>query len=340
MSPYLLFKIISLVVMAIILVIVLANKKADKQSEADCEAGDSEPDENKEVAPAEEPTKPQLQDQVDYKAVHDEIYYVEYKLIPHFVEMFNEQPDKASQIIISVYENLVTLQNHLRKVNPYAFGKVSCEICGNIESECLAVYEFPKPFDMPLAKYGAIYINVPQQKSQYWTLEFSLKGKYVLGSKTLDGHVNYGQRPDLSKEEFIQEVCRSMGVSEASLQTRNMITRKFVLELDDRTLKKAQTDFSYFVACFYDFNPPSQMLLPALDKVAQEYTGKIPVGIYDVYGGMEQTSAPEDYSITALPTILFFANGKVVNRHVGVCGLEDLRVLIDELFNKAIPARP
>lgn len=322
------------------MVVVLANKMGNKQSETEIDAGDSEPDEKQDADSVEDQVEPQSQDQTNYKAVHDEMYYVEYKLIPHFVEMFKEQPDKASQIIITVYENLVTLQNHLRKVNPYAFGNVSCEICGDIESECLAVYEFPKPFDMPLAKYGAIYINVSQQKCQYWTLEFSLKGKYVLGSKTLDGHVNYGQRPDMSKEEFIQEVCRSMGVSEASLQPRNMITRKFVLELDDRTLKKAQTDFSYFVACFYDFNPPSQMLLPALDKVAQEYTGKIPVGIYDVYGGMEQTSAPEDYSITALPTILFFANGKVVNRHVGVCGLEDLRVLIDELLNKAIPARP
>ena len=147
------------------------------------------------------------------------MYYVEYKLIPHFVEMFKDQPDKSSQIVLTIYENLVTLQNHLRKVNPFAFGNVSGEVCGQIDNECLVVYEFPKPFDMPLAKYGAIYFNSTQLKYQYWTLELSMNGNYVLGSKTTEGHANYGQRPNLTKEEFIHEVCQSMDLDETKLMS-------------------------------------------------------------------------------------------------------------------------
>lgn len=207
---YLTIKLITLAIMVVILIVVIVKKKSSNNAE-----------QNHEVAKTNEHTKEEveLQDKVDYKAIHDEMYYVEYKLIPHFVEMFKDQPDKSSQIVLTIYENLVTLQNHLRKVNPFAFGNVSGEVCGQIDNECLVVYEFPKPFDMPLAKYGAIYFNSAQLKYQYWTLELSMNGNYVLGSKTTEGHVNYGQRPNLSKEEFIHEVCQSMDLDETKLMS-------------------------------------------------------------------------------------------------------------------------
>lgn len=277
--------------------------------------------------PEEEP-----KGEVNYQAIHDEMYYVEYKLIPHFVEFFKDQPDKASQIVISVYENLITLQNHLRKVNPIAFGNISCEVCGDIEKECLVVYEFPRPFDMPLAKYGAIYFNKPQQKYQYWTLELSLDGRFVLGSKTTEGHSNYGQRADLSKDEFIQEVCQIMGINASSLQPRNMVCRKHMLELNDCNFKDAIDKCPLLVICFYDFNQPSQVLIPVLEQLAQEFKGKIMVGVYDVYGGVDNLSSPANYSVTAIPTALFFAHGEVVNKHIGVCDVDKLKAMFEDLI--------
>ena len=269
---------------------------------------------------------------IDYKAIHDEMYYVEYKLIPHFIELFNTQPKKATQIIVSIYENLVTLQNNLRKVNPFAFGKVSGEVMGNPDKECLVVFEFPKPFDLPLAKYGAVYINHETQNYQYLTLEFSLNGKYVLGSKTQERHFNYGERDDLSKEEFIHEVCQHVGTDESILLPRNMISRKNMKEMNDRIFYDAVADVSHLVVCFYDFNKPSQTFIPVLDQLSQEYSNKLMVGLYDVYGGSENSSAVSEYNITALPTLLFFKGGKLVNRHIGICRAEDLRVLFNELL--------
>lgn len=328
------FKIISLVVMVIILLVTLANRndKEDK-NENSSESNDDKFDETQDVK--ENNTQVEHADEVDntidYKAVHDEIYYVEYKLIPHFVELYNEQPEKAAQIVITVYENLVTLQNHLRKINPYAFGKIDCEVCGDIKNECLVVYTFPKAFDMPLAKYGAIYFNRTQRKCQYWTLERSLSG-FVLGSKSSGGHANYGHREDMTKEEFIREVCQVMGVEESILQPRNKICRQYVEEMNDRSFQDAITNYSPVVVCFYDFNKPSEMLIPIFEQVAQEFNDKIAIGVYDVYGGDENTEAISDYNIMALPTLLFFKNGKEVNRHIGICNKEDLKKMFDKLL--------
>lgn len=269
---------------------------------------------------------------IDYKAVYDEMYYVEYKLIPHFIEFFNTQPEKATQIIVSIYENLVTLQNKLRKVNPFAFGKVSGEVMGDLDGECLVVFEFPRPFDLLLAKYGAIYINQGTRDYQYLTLEFSPTGKFVLGSKSQERHFNYGQREDMSKEDFIHEVCKHVGTDESTLLPRNTISRKYMKELDDNIFYDAIRNIPYLVVCFYDFNRPSQTFIPVLDQLSQEYFSKLMVGLYDVYGGSENSSVVSEYNITALPTLLFFKGGKLVNRHIGICSAEDLRVLFNELL--------
>lgn len=196
--------------MVVILIVVIVKKKSGNISEESQEVTKTNEQPKEEVMP---------QDQLGFKAIHDEMYYVEYKLIPHFVEMFKDQPDKSSQIVLTIYENLITLQNHLRAVDLLAFGNVSGEVCGDIDNECLVVYEFPKPFEMPLAKYGAIYFNRAQLKYQYWTLELSLKGNFVLGSMSAEGHANYGQRANLSKEEFAHEVCQRMVVDETKLMS-------------------------------------------------------------------------------------------------------------------------
>lgn len=342
MSSYLTFKIISIAVMIALLIVVMVKKKSDIRDERSVKNNNNEnyPEENLGVTKTDEHPNVEPQDRVDYKAIHDEMYYVEYKLIPHFVEMFKDQPDKSSQIVFSIYENLVTLQNHLKKVNPFAFGNVSGEVCGQIDNECLVVYEFPKPFDMPLAKYGAIYFNRMQLKYQYWTLELSMNGNYVLGSMSTERHDNYGQKGNLSREEFIHEVCQSMGMDEAILQQRNMISRKYMLELSDRSFKDAIANSSLIAVCFYDFNPPSQRMIPILDQMAQEFDGQITVGLYDVYGGSDNLVLRENYAVTALPTILYFADGVAVDKHIGVCGTEYLKEKFVNLLKYNAKARP
>lgn len=332
MSYAIIIKIISLVVMFIALLMVLVKRILHKRDSHENEITNQHTNSPEEIDNQGASDAMSRQGSVDYKAIRNEVYYVEYKLIPHFVDMLKEQPEKSSQIILTIHENLITLQNNLRKVNPLAFGNVSSEICGDLEHESLVVYEFPKPFDMPLAKYGAIYINKSSQEYLYWTLERSINGEYVLGSMSINGHANYGQRKDMSKDEFIHEVCQSMSVDITKLQPRNKICRRDVLELDLQNFKEALARYPFLVVCFYDYNRPSQMLIPVLEQLAQEYKGKIVVGIYDVYGGVNNVHLLEEYSSTIVPTILFFVKGKLVNKHIGLCSIDGLKITVEESF--------
>ena len=136
----------------------------------------------------------------------------------------------------------------------------------------------------------------------------------------------------MSKEDFIHEVCKHVGTDESTLLPRNTISRKYMKELDDNIFYDAIRNIPYLVVCFYDFNRPSQTFIPVLDQLSQEYFSKLMVGLYDVYGGSENSSVVSEYNITALPTLLFFKGGKLVNRHIGICSAEDLRVLFNELL--------
>ena len=333
MSYAIIIKIISLVVMFIALLMVLVKRILHKRDSHENEITNQHTNSPEEIGNLKSSPKAiSQQESVDYKAIHKEIYYVEYKLIPHFVDMLKKQPEESAQIILTIHENLITLQNNLRKVNPFAFGNVSSEICGDLKHECLVVYEFPKPFDMPLAKYGAIYINKSSQEYLYWTLERSINGEYVLGSMSINGHANYGQRKDMSKDEFIHEVCQRMSVDATKLQPRNRICRRDVLELDLQNFKETLARYPFLVVCFYDYNRPSQMLIPILEQLAQEYKDKIVVGIYDVYGGVNNVHLLEEYSLTVVPTILFLVKGKLVNKHIGLCSIDSLKIIVEESF--------
>lgn len=275
-------------------------------------------------------------DRIDFRAIHKEMYYVEYKLIPQLADSYKEHPEKAKQIVTTVYENLYILQNRLRRLSPQfiAFGSISCEIFGDIANECFAVYVYPKPIDMPLAKYGAIYFNRLEHEYKYWTFEFSEPGKYYLCSIAGEGRANHGARLDMSKEEFIHEVCQLMSVDETVFQQRNHLSRRNMLELTDKSLKDAIASCHLLAVCFYDFNEPSQSIIPVLEKLADLYLGKITFGVFDVYGGAENDSSIEDYSVRALPTILIFADGRIVDKSIGACGLDALCAKFNNLLKQ------
>ena len=74
------------------------------------------------------------------------------------------------------------------------------------EPPVVILYIFPEPFRAPLAKYGAMVLN--NHRLKYYTFEFGFDGQYMLGYQSETGmHFNLGSSPDLSPEEFLQEVC-------------------------------------------------------------------------------------------------------------------------------------
>lgn len=70
---------------------------------------------------------------------------------------------------------------------------------------------------------------------------------------------------------------------------------------------------------------PCKMLAPVLDELADEYAGRVKIGKVNV--DTEQELAAQ-FGITAIPTLLFFKAGQVVEQ---MQGLKSKRVLKESL---------
>ena len=74
---------------------------------------------------------------------------------------------------------------------------------------------------------------------------------------------------------------------------------------------------------------PCKMMLPILEELSDEYEGRVVVGKLNVD---DNPDTCEEYGIMSIPTMLFFQNGELVNRHVGACRKQDLAQLLDALL--------
>ena len=64
-------------------------------------------------------------------------------------------------------------------------------------------------------------------------------------------------------------------------------------------------------------------------ELATEYEGKVKVGKVDVDA---QTELAKQYDITAIPALLIFNQGKVVERSVGVRSKGELQAALDKVI--------
>ncbi len=63
-------------------------------------------------------------------------------------------------------------------------------------------------------------------------------------------------------------------------------------------------------------------MLPVIEKLANEYEGRVQIGKLNVD---ENDMVTEQYGIMTLPTMLFFRNGELIDRHVGPIREADLQ---------------
>ncbi|HEX3078565.1 MAG TPA: thioredoxin [Lachnospiraceae bacterium] len=72
---------------------------------------------------------------------------------------------------------------------------------------------------------------------------------------------------------------------------------------------------------------PCKALSPIIEKVADEYEGKVKVAKIDIDKHME---IAEKYGVRSIPTLLFFKDGEVVEN---LLGLQD-KVKIEQVLNR------
>jgi thioredoxin 1 len=74
---------------------------------------------------------------------------------------------------------------------------------------------------------------------------------------------------------------------------------------------------------------PCRMVGPVIDELSNDYEGKAIVGKVNVDNEQEISSR---FGIRNIPTILFFKNGEVVDKNVGLSPKKDLARKLDSLM--------
>ncbi|MCQ2334243.1 MAG: thioredoxin [Paludibacteraceae bacterium] len=103
-----------------------------------------------------------------------------------------------------------------------------------------------------------------------------------------------------------------------------------LLEITDSNFEELLESGKPMVVDFWaQWCGPCKMMLPIVGELADEYDGKIIVGKCDVD---ECDDVPAEFGIMNIPTMLFFKDGKLVNKHVGACAKDELQKLFDALL--------
>ena len=73
---------------------------------------------------------------------------------------------------------------------------------------------------------------------------------------------------------------------------------------------------------------PCQMVAPMLEELAQEFSGKVKVAKMNVD---DNTTTPPLYGIRAIPTLILFKGGEVVEQITGVVPKEQLKSTLEKV---------
>jgi thioredoxin 1 len=83
----------------------------------------------------------------------------------------------------------------------------------------------------------------------------------------------------------------------------------------DATLDSAASQYPVFILdCWAEWCGPCRMIAPVLEEMARDLKGKAVFGKLNVDENMKTANK---YRISAIPTLLIFKNGKLVDRQVG-----------------------
>lgn len=74
---------------------------------------------------------------------------------------------------------------------------------------------------------------------------------------------------------------------------------------------------------------PCRLIGPVVEDLAKEYEGKATIGKVNVDDNREIAS---QFGIMSIPTLLFFKDGQLVDKHVGVASKSDLKRKLDALI--------
>ena len=103
-----------------------------------------------------------------------------------------------------------------------------------------------------------------------------------------------------------------------------------VLEITDDNFDEEvlQADQPVLVDFWAEWCMPCKMLSPTIDELAGEYQGRIKVGKVDTDSNRDVSVK---FGISAIPTVILFKDGEVVQKFVGVQSKNDFKAALDKV---------
>ena len=93
--------------------------------------------------------------------------------------------------------------------------------------------------------------------------------------------------------------------------------------------KVLKTSGAVMVDLWAEWCAPCRMIAPAVEEIAESYEGKLTVGKLNID---ENPNTPGKYGIMGIPTLLFFKNGELVDRIVGVVPKDAIEKKVKQLL--------
>ena len=135
-------------------------------------------------------------------------YEIQYYFIPELVEVVSKRIlPSAVFTMFDIWERI--LKDKYGSDFKLEQGYDCKEIKIN-DRYALYFFTFPEPDCCPEALYGAVLVDNQENTLQYYTLEMSFDGSWVIGSKVNGRHYNYGELDSRTPEAFIKWLLRTL----------------------------------------------------------------------------------------------------------------------------------
>lgn len=104
------------------------------------------------------------------------------------------------------------------------------------------------------------------------------------------------------------------------------------LEFTDQNFESdvLKSDKPVLVDFWAEWCGPCKALGPVIDELANDYAGRVKIGKLNTD---HSTSTSVRFSVSAIPTVILFNKGEIVEKFVGLRGKKDFQAAIDKVVN-------